>query len=198
MKTKSLNTGIVTFKQYNKTAIKKVSQITFTHETGHSFGSPHDSPSRSNCVPGGREGNYIMFAGATSANLKNNRLFSPCSRESINDVMDVKGRCIADRCCFRDGEGAICGNKVVDEGEECDCGYIGDNSCRMDVCCIGRNANSGCKLRPGKICRFISIHCSLCLFFCNIYGSVHEEEQEARKACCYCILLQGQECFTEN
>jgi len=35
-----LNTGIVTFKQYNKTAIKKVSQITFTHETGHSFGSP--------------------------------------------------------------------------------------------------------------------------------------------------------------
>lgn len=61
----------------------------------------HDSPSRSNCVPGGREGNYIMFAGATSANLKNNRLFSPCSRESINDVMDVKGRCIADRCCFR-------------------------------------------------------------------------------------------------
>lgn len=53
----------------------------------------------------------------------------------------------------------------MDEGEECDCGYIGDNSCRMDVCCIGRNANSGCKLRPGKICRFISIHCSLCLFF---------------------------------
>lgn len=86
----------------------------------------------------------------------------------------------------------------MDEGEECDCGYIGDNSCGMDVCCLGRNASSGCKLRPGKICRFISIHCSLCLFFCNIYGSVHEKEQEARKACCYCILLQGQECYTEN
>ena len=39
-KKKSLNTGVVTFKQYNKKLIKKVSQITFTRETGHSFGSP--------------------------------------------------------------------------------------------------------------------------------------------------------------
>ena len=59
----------------------------------------HDSTS--NCAPGGNEGNYIMFARATSGDQKNNRLFSPCSRSSMNGVMDVKGRCIEAKCCFK-------------------------------------------------------------------------------------------------
>ena len=66
----------------------------------------HDSTS--NCVPGGSEGNYIMFAGATSGNLRKNRLFSRCSRKSINDVMDVKGRCIAHSCCFKGNKKNTC------------------------------------------------------------------------------------------
>ena len=44
---------------------------------------------------------------------------------------------------------------VVEEGEECDCGYIEDESCQLDLCCFGRNRTSGCRLMPGKICRFI-------------------------------------------
>ena len=39
-KKKSLNTGVVTFVNYNKRVVTKVSQITFAHETGHNFGSP--------------------------------------------------------------------------------------------------------------------------------------------------------------
>ena len=39
-KRKSLNTGVVTFINYNKKVLQKVSQITFAHETGHNFGSP--------------------------------------------------------------------------------------------------------------------------------------------------------------
>lgn len=39
-KKKSLNTGVVTFINYNKQVVQKVSQITFAHETGHNFGSP--------------------------------------------------------------------------------------------------------------------------------------------------------------
>ncbi len=53
------------------------------------------------CAPGGSEGNYIMFGRSTNGDLKNNRLFSPCSREKMNAVMDVKGRCNDYRCCFR-------------------------------------------------------------------------------------------------
>lgn len=39
-KTKSLNTGVVTFVNYNKKVLRKVSEITFAHEAGHNFGSP--------------------------------------------------------------------------------------------------------------------------------------------------------------
>ena len=42
-----------------------------------------------------------MFARATSGDQRNNRLFSPCSREKMNGVMDVKGRCIEAKCCFQ-------------------------------------------------------------------------------------------------
>ena len=42
-----------------------------------------------------------MFARATSGDQKNNRLFSPCSRSSMDGVMDVKGRCVETKCCFR-------------------------------------------------------------------------------------------------
>ncbi|XP_078360302.1 LOW QUALITY PROTEIN: disintegrin and metalloproteinase domain-containing protein 10-like [Oculina patagonica] len=150
-KEKSLNTGVVTFINYSKKVTQKVSQITFAHELGHNFGSPHDTSSE--CAPGGSEGNYIMFARATSGDQKNNRLFSPCSREKMNAVMDVKGRCNDDeKCCFQEAQGAICGNMVVEKGEECDCGYVGDESCKKDLCCEGRNGTSGCKRMPGKKC----------------------------------------------
>ena len=56
---------------------------------------------------------------------------------------------------------AICGNMVVEEGEECDCGYDDDESCRQDHCCQGRPSKSGsdntigCKLYPDKTCRLV-------------------------------------------
>ena len=64
---RSLNTGIITFVNYNSRVPPKVSQLTLAHEIGHNFGSPHDYPEK--CRPGGKEGNYIMFASATSGNL---------------------------------------------------------------------------------------------------------------------------------
>jgi len=52
-------------------------------------------------------------------------------------------------------EDAICGNMVVEEGEECDCGYADDDSCLTDQCCFGRNDTIGCTRRPGKNCRLV-------------------------------------------
>ncbi|PFX21056.1 Disintegrin and metalloproteinase domain-containing protein 10 [Stylophora pistillata] len=159
-KTKSLNTGVVTFVNYNKKVLRKVSEITFAHEAGHNFGSPHDNSPE--CAPGGTDGNYIMFARATSGDQKNNRLFSPCSRTKMNEVMDVKGRCTSNSCCFRDAQGAICGNMVTEAGEECDCGYKTDESCKKDTCCVGRDVNSegsGCKRRYNATCSGINATC---------------------------------------
>ena len=55
-------------------------------------------------------------------------------------------------------QGAICGNKVVEKGEECDCGYAEDESCKKDICCEGRNGNNGCTRLPGKACRSVKYH----------------------------------------
>ncbi|XP_055600262.1 disintegrin and metalloproteinase domain-containing protein 10 isoform X2 [Uranotaenia lowii] len=130
---RSLNTGIITFVNYNSRVPPKVSQLTLAHEIGHNFGSPHDYPAE--CRPGGINGHYIMFASATSGDRPNNSKFSTCSVRNISNVLDA----IEDnkkRNCFQASEGAFCGNKIVEIGEECDCGF-NDEEC-ADKCCYPR------------------------------------------------------------
>nr|CAD7430532.1 unnamed protein product [Timema monikensis] len=133
---RSLNTGIITFVNYNSRVPPKVSQLTLAHEIGHNFGSPHDYPPE--CRPGGPNGNFIMFASATSGDRPNNSKFSSCSVGNISNVLDA----IVDtkkRNCFTASEGAFCGNKIVEAGEECDCGY--DYEECTDKCCYPRIVN---------------------------------------------------------
>lgn len=127
---RSLNTGIITFLNYNSRVPPKVSQLTLAHEIGHNFGSPHDFPDR--CKPGGPQGNFIMFSSATSGDRLNNDRFSPCSKRNISLVLDA----ISEKRrtnCFTENNGAFCGNKIVEEGEECDCGYD-EQECQEDCC----------------------------------------------------------------
>ncbi|XP_055635491.1 disintegrin and metalloproteinase domain-containing protein 10 isoform X2 [Toxorhynchites rutilus septentrionalis] len=130
---RSLNTGIITFVNYNSRVPPKVSQLTLAHEIGHNFGSPHDYPS--DCRPGGIHGNYIMFASATSGDRPNNSKFSSCSVRNISNVLDAIEES-KKRNCFQASEGAFCGNKIVEIGEECDCGF-NDEEC-ADKCCYPR------------------------------------------------------------
>ncbi|KAM9764704.1 disintegrin and metalloproteinase domain-containing protein 10 [Menidia menidia] len=150
-KRKSLNTGIITVQNYASHVPPKVSHITFAHEVGHNFGSPHDSGIE--CTPGesklqGKKerGNYIMYARATSGDKLNNNKFSICSVRNISGVLAKK----RDNCFVESGQ-PICGNGLVEEGEQCDCGY--SDQCK-DPCCYSANEEEGkkCKLKPGKIC----------------------------------------------
>ena len=146
---RSLNTGIITFVNYNARVPPKVSQLTLAHEIGHNFGSPHDYPAE--CRPGGGNGNYIMFASATSGDRDNNNKFSPCSVKNISAVLDA----VADgkkNNCFQESDGAFCGNKIVEDGEECDCGF--DETECAEQCCHPRTTDQNkqlnslsCKLR---------------------------------------------------
>ncbi|XP_015247315.1 PREDICTED: disintegrin and metalloproteinase domain-containing protein 10 [Cyprinodon variegatus] len=148
---KSLNTGIITVQNYGAHVPPKVSHITFAHEVGHNFGSPHDSGME--CTPGEskeqgkkEKGNYIMYARATSGDKTNNNRFSICSIRNISAVLMKK----RDSCFVESGQ-PICGNGLVEDGEQCDCGY--SDHCNDD-CCYNANeaAEVKCKLKPGKVC----------------------------------------------
>ena len=58
----------------------------------------HDPENNADCTPSGADGNYIMFARATSGDKKNNNQFSPCSLKSINSVLGFKAR--SETGCF--------------------------------------------------------------------------------------------------
>uniref|UniRef100_A0A8C5MDB3 Disintegrin and metalloproteinase domain-containing protein 10 n=1 Tax=Leptobrachium leishanense TaxID=445787 RepID=A0A8C5MDB3_9ANUR len=150
-KKKSLNTGIITVQNYGSHVPPKVSHITFAHEVGHNFGSPHDSGSE--CTPGESKnvgfkenGNFIMYARATSGDKLNNNKFSICSVRNISQVLEKKRN-----LCFVESGQPICGNGLVEVGEQCDCGY--NDQCKDD-CCYNANESEEkkCKLKPGKQC----------------------------------------------
>ncbi|XP_032513009.2 uncharacterized protein LOC116766975 [Danaus plexippus] len=144
---KSLNTGIVTLLNYGKHVPPAVSHVTLAHEIGHNFGSPHDPEM---CTPFGEDGNYIMFARATSGDRKNNNKFSPCSLRAIDPVLNNKAR--SPKGCFTEPQPAICGNGVVEDGEECDCGWAAECT---DVCCRPQAARphyKPCTLTEHSVC----------------------------------------------
>lgn len=90
------------------------------------------------CSPGeSNGGNYIMYPAAVSGQHKNNRKFSKCSKHNVLPV--IKKRSTE---CFIEDKKEFCGNFKIEQGEECDAGYV-----LKDECC-----NKECKLQPGKKC----------------------------------------------
>lgn len=154
---RSLNTGIITFVNYNSRVPPKVSELTLAHEIGHNFGSPHDFPA--DCRPGSTQGNFIMYSSATSGERPNNNKFSPCSVRNISSVLQAVFSGEGKENCFQEDDGPFCGNKIVEEGEECDCGY--DQKECTEQCCYPREVEpyletdpqaKPCTRRRGAIC----------------------------------------------
>ncbi|KAG6016361.1 hypothetical protein E4U41_004461, partial [Claviceps citrina] len=130
----------------------------FAHESGHTFGAVHDCVeqtcplgdgssqaccplSRDRCDAGGR---YMMNPstgrGVTS--------FSPCSIGNICSGFRsnlIKSNCLRDNKNVQTDVdvGSMCGNGIVEAGEDCDCG--GEAGCRDNTCCDAKT----CKLRAG-------------------------------------------------
>ncbi|XP_078391256.1 disintegrin and metalloproteinase domain-containing protein 10-like, partial [Cetorhinus maximus] len=143
-----LNTGLITVRNYGNQLPLRIVHLTLAHELGHSLGSPHDEgeeciPSESPSLPT-NDGNFLMFPYASDGVEYNNDKLSPCSIRHISKILLAK----KDQC-FEDSDRPICGNQLVEEGEECDVGYN-----RTDPCCYDASSskNVSCMLKPGKKC----------------------------------------------
>ncbi|KAL5960524.1 hypothetical protein TSMEX_011755, partial [Taenia solium] len=126
----------------------KISQLTFAHEVGHNLGAKHDDDFKEEtpaCLPSvdDPKGNYIMFASATGGDKENNNKFSVCSVNSIARLLHqvLKG----ESNCFFTSNGSFCGNRLTEEGEQCDCGFTREDC--DDICCYPKDSKGPCKLK---------------------------------------------------
>ncbi|KAJ4943675.1 hypothetical protein JOQ06_006173 [Pogonophryne albipinna] len=141
----TLNTGVVTIQNYGQFLPPRHVQQTFAHELGHSLGSPHDEGSNcGNLGSSGGKGRFLMFPHATDEVRENNEKFSPCSVKHIAKVLKLKKD-----DCFVVSDQPICGNQIVEEGEECDVGHSD-----TDLCCFSAKQPAGvqCRLKKGRVC----------------------------------------------
>lgn len=141
----TLNTGLVTIQNYGQFLPRRQVQLTLAHELGHSLGAPHDEGTNcGNLGSSGGKGRFLMFPHASDDVKENNDKFSPCSIKHISRILHLKKD-----DCFVVSDQPICGNLIMEEGEECD---IGHNE--TDPCCYSAKEHLGlqCRLKPDKLC----------------------------------------------
>ncbi|KAM4836627.1 uncharacterized protein RHO17_022187 [Thomomys bottae] len=133
------------------------------HEIGHNLGMLHDDENVCIC-----EMEECIMAPVENESTK----FSNCSYSHLRETMEEKE-------CLRMPPNplhmythAFCGNRVIDAGEQCDCGSF--KRCAHDQCCLldctlkpGAKCASGlcCKnchfMPPGTLCRDTEDECDL-------------------------------------
>ncbi|KAI9697351.1 MAG: hypothetical protein M1820_007857 [Bogoriella megaspora] len=130
------------------------------HETGHTFGAVHDCTTQTcsdgntvnaqQCCPLSSStcdaGEQYIMNPSTSQGINN---FSPCSVGNICSAMgrnSVKTTCLSDNKGVTTISGQQCGNGIVEDGEDCDCG--GTDGCGNNACCDPKT----CKFVNTAVC----------------------------------------------
>ncbi|KIV98150.1 hypothetical protein PV10_01830 [Exophiala mesophila] len=149
----------------------------FAHETGHTFGAVHDCDQSAcrdtNVVNSGQCCPFSSTACDANAQFMMNPFaasgitnFSPCS---VGNICSALGRNSVNSGCLTDNKGVVtisgnqCGNGIVEEGEDCDCG--GTEGCGGNGCC---NAET-CRFNEGAFCDPSNEGC--CTSQCQFAGS---------------------------
>lgn len=121
--------------------------LVVAHESGHTFGAVHDCTASvcanstlvaaQQCCPLSAStcdanGQYIMNP-STGPDIKT---FSPCTVGNICSAMgtnSVNSKCLTANKDVSTVTGSVCGNGIVEPGEDCDCG--GPTGCGSNSCC---------------------------------------------------------------
>uniref|UniRef100_A0A8B9P5C7 ADAM metallopeptidase domain 9 n=1 Tax=Apteryx owenii TaxID=8824 RepID=A0A8B9P5C7_APTOW len=111
------------------------------HELGHNLGMNHDDERVCHCGAS----SCIMSSGASGS-----RNFSSCSAEDFEKLTLNKGGSCLLNVPKPDETYSVpyCGNRLVDAGEECDCGS--PKECESDPCC----EPGTCRLQSGAECAY--------------------------------------------
>ncbi|CAI5454343.1 unnamed protein product [Caenorhabditis angaria] len=148
--------------------------IVVAHEYGHSWGANHDPANLNtdedtkNCAPDLESGgSYLMHPTAQTGHYPNNVFFSPCSKNNIRKILKKKAQ-----TCFEKGISKLCGNGIIDEGEQCDNGVYNQES----KCC-----DKNCLLHENAQCSPVNHGC--CTDFCMFHNSSHVCRESDPKFC---------------
>ena len=166
----SLNSLLLTARNFLVNIPWTTFALTLTHEIGHSFGSSHDKTPA--CQPGGEYGMYLMHSTATDCSRANSFTFSPCSIRQMGPVVQYKGICLKVYDANNDNS---CGNYVREGGEACDCGNNFEKCKIFDWCCVPPSANEpGCRIGHefGHVCSPLASPC--CTDVCQIATAARE------------------------
>ena len=168
------------------------------HELGHNLGSQHDGNGNA-CPTSGFIMNAVVSQGSPPTQ------FSTCSKNYMQTFLDGSVTCVLNEPTSSWTDEPVCGNGIVEDGEQCDCGQT--NCASVDSCCNGATCQfasasyecssqspcctSGCMLVPAsasQVCRAAVDSCDF------------EETCDGTSGACPADIFQGAgtSCSTAN
>lgn len=193
------NTGFVTMLNFDQDTDVDQSVITLSHEVAHNFNANHDDEFKDNpeCYNQGYIMDELLNGNISTESIKENKgNFSSCSTKAMKDklsdlIEDVdKSNCFRDLAydeAFSELQVSVCGNEIVEEGEDCDCGM--NHTVCNDPCCYPAlisayerslnstafachyNTRSQCLIRPGLKYGFY-VPWAVILVFIVVFGFI--------------------------
>ncbi|XP_039991497.1 disintegrin and metalloproteinase domain-containing protein 8 [Xiphias gladius] len=170
---------------------------TIAHEMGHNFGLSHDA---AGCVCGSSysSGNCVMAEKLRSGTQAFPEFFSSCSVEQLAEFMErAQPGCLGKPSHVKTiAIGPRCGNALLDPGEECDCGTVGEcknpccdaSTCRLtegSQCAHGQCCDN-CQFKPaGSACRKSASECDLPEYCTGVSEACPEDSFEMNGKPCY-------------
>lgn len=131
----------------------------FAHETGHTFGAVHDCDSQT-CAQGLEDSSQCCPLTSSTCDANAKYIMNPYADSDMSDFSactignicsaigrnSIKSSCLTDNRGVSTITGSQCGNGIVEDGEDCDCG--GETGCGDNPCCDAKT----CKFKGNAIC----------------------------------------------